>query len=172
MERTLEVLNELENIGVVVRYAIGGAIAATFYMEPVLTHDLDVFVSLSPTASQDPLAILSPIYKHLRQKGYETEHEHIVVEGVPVQFLPAYNPLVDEALAQARDAPFGHTKTRVLRAEHLIAIMLQTYRPKDRARMTQMFEEADIDRDLLTGILKRHGLLDKWQRFTEQFGVQ
>ncbi len=79
---------------------------------------------------------------------------------------------IEKALAQARDAPFGHTKTRVLRAEHLMAIMLQTYRPKDKARMTQMLEEADIDRDLLTGILERHGLLEKWQRFTGQFGVQ
>jgi hypothetical protein len=47
MRRTLEVLNELEKESVFSRYAIGGAMAATFYTEPVLTFDLAVFVVLS-----------------------------------------------------------------------------------------------------------------------------
>jgi hypothetical protein len=50
MRRTLEVLNELEKESVFSRYAIDGAMAATFYTEPVLTFDLDVFVVLSPEA--------------------------------------------------------------------------------------------------------------------------
>ena len=37
METTLQVLNDLERAGVVRRYAIGGAMGATFYVEPVLT---------------------------------------------------------------------------------------------------------------------------------------
>ena len=44
MKRTLQVLNELERDGIVERYAIGGAMGATFYVEPLLTFDLDVFV--------------------------------------------------------------------------------------------------------------------------------
>ena len=43
MERTLQVLNQLERDGVLGRYAIGGALGATFYVEPLLTFDLDVF---------------------------------------------------------------------------------------------------------------------------------
>jgi len=46
MKGTLQVLNELESAGVLNRYAIGGAMAATFYLEPLLTFDLDVFVAL------------------------------------------------------------------------------------------------------------------------------
>jgi hypothetical protein len=46
MRRTLQILNELEQSGVMSRYAIGGAMAATFYVEPVLTFDLDIFVLL------------------------------------------------------------------------------------------------------------------------------
>ena len=46
MEKTLQVLNALERGGVLRRYAIGGAMAATFYAEPVLTFDLDIFVLL------------------------------------------------------------------------------------------------------------------------------
>ena len=49
MRRTLELLNELEKQGVSSRYAIGGAMGATFYTEPVLTFDLDIFVVLPRT---------------------------------------------------------------------------------------------------------------------------
>ena len=39
MEKTLQVLNELERDGYVGRYAIGGAMAATFYAEPIVTFE-------------------------------------------------------------------------------------------------------------------------------------
>jgi len=42
-------------------------------MEAVLPDRLDVFVSLRLAARRDPPAILSPIYEHLRAKGYETD---------------------------------------------------------------------------------------------------
>ena len=51
MKRTLQVLNELERDGVVERYAIGGAMGATFYVGPLLTFDLDVFVIFPQDAS-------------------------------------------------------------------------------------------------------------------------
>ena len=46
MEKTLQLVNTLEHDGIVRRYAIGGAMAATFYAEPALTFDLDIFVLL------------------------------------------------------------------------------------------------------------------------------
>jgi hypothetical protein len=39
VKRTIEVLNELEKESFFSRYAIGGAMAATFYTEPFLTFD-------------------------------------------------------------------------------------------------------------------------------------
>ena len=54
-----------------------------------------------------------------------------------MQFLPVYNELTEEALAQAIDVVFGSTPTRVLSAEHLAAIMLETGGPRDHARLTQ-----------------------------------
>ena len=57
----------------------------------------------------------------------------------------------------------------VLSAEHLVAIALQTGRAKDKARILQ-FLEADLpDQTLLQDILQRHGLLDRWKRFEQQF---
>jgi hypothetical protein len=46
MQRTLQILNELEQSGSMSRYAIGGAMGATFYIEPLMTYDLDIFLLL------------------------------------------------------------------------------------------------------------------------------
>jgi len=167
MERTLKVLNQLERRRVITRYAIGGAIAMLFYSEPVLTYDLDVFFLLPPGPSA--LVTLKPIYDWLREKGYPAEKEHILIEGVPVQFIPAYNELVTEAVEKAAEIKFKRTKTRVLRVEHLLAIMLQTDRPKDRTRITQILEEASVDEKALSDILERHGLQEKWQAFRKLY---
>jgi hypothetical protein len=43
MKPTLQVLNELEGSGVIERYAIGGAMGATFYVEPLLTFDVSSY---------------------------------------------------------------------------------------------------------------------------------
>ena len=165
MKRTLEVLNELEREGVFTRYAIGGAMAATFYTEPVLTFDLDVFVLLQSSATG--LVSLAPIYDALRTRGYKEEQECILIEGVPVQFLPAYNALIEEALAQAREIDYEGVPARVVRAEHLIAICLQTGRAKDRARVAMLREQAHLDHELLADILRRHQLEEKWKQWTE-----
>jgi hypothetical protein len=92
------------------RYAIGGAVRAIFYMEPVLTYDLDIFVELPTTGSG--LLSLSQVYDYLRAQGYAEKHECVNIEGVPVQFLPAFNPLIEEAVAEARDVTFEQTPTR------------------------------------------------------------
>jgi hypothetical protein len=61
----------------------------------------------------------------LRARGYTEEGECVNIEGIPVQFLPAHNDLLVEALAEARESstsrlPLGSC------AEHLVAIALQT----------------------------------------------
>lgn len=162
MEKTLAVINELEKAGLLSRYAIGGAMGATFYVEPLVTFDLDVFVVL-PTGPGG-LLTLAPIYEALRARGYHEEGECILVEGIPVQFLPAYNPLLEEALAEARETMYAEVPTRVLRVEHLLAIALQTGRPKDHERIQLFLKEAVLDRAYLTGIVTRHGLEESWKK--------
>lgn len=163
MERTLQVLNELENDGVVGRYAIGGAMGATFYIEPLLTFDLDIFVLLPET--KGGVVTLTRLYTVLRAKGYIEEGECIVIEGVPVQFLPAYNTLLEEALRDAHEMLYQSVSTRVLRVEHLVAICLQTGRAKDRERVRILREQATLDEDYLTMILRRHDLEGRWKEW-------
>ena len=164
MEKALQVINELEREGIITRYAIGGAVGAIFYVEPVLTYDVDVFISLPGVTGA--VLLLTSVYEWLARKGYAPQQEHVMIEGVPVQFLPPYNLLIQEALDEAREVVYGNTPTRVFRAEHLLAIMLQTYRPKDKARMLQMIQEAEIDQDGFDEIARRHGLTERWREFT------
>jgi hypothetical protein len=136
---------------------------AMFYIEPVLTFDLDVFVLLP---QKGDLILLTPLYEALKRQGYATEEgESVNIEGVPVQFLPAYNQLLEEALAEAQEIVYENTPTRILRAEHLMAICLQTGREKDRDRIRLFREEATIDAGYLDGVLKRFGLEEKWRQW-------
>jgi hypothetical protein len=167
MEKTLAVLNQLEQQGIIGRYAVGGAVAATRYIEPVQTYDLDIFVVLPVSSSG--LISLTPIYTSLSHRGYEPQGECILIEDWPVQFLPVYNPLTEEALAQAVDVKFGLTPARVLSAEYLAAIMVDTGRPKDHARLLHFLDAGVVNQVTLTDIIERHNLLIKWQNFRRRF---
>jgi hypothetical protein len=168
LRKTLAAINQMQAAGVVGRYAIGDAVGATFYLEPVATVDLDVFVALQPEPGQ-LLATLKPVYEHLTARGYRTEGEYLVIEDWPVQFLPPTGPLVEEAIAEARETEVEGERTFVMSAEHLVAIALQTYRAKDKARILQFVEAGVLDAGRLDAILKRHGLIERWQRFQRQF---
>jgi hypothetical protein len=111
----------------------------------------------------------TPIYTYLTQRGYTPQGECIGIEGWPVQFLPVYNELTEEALVRAVDVLFGSTPTRVLSAEHLAATMLDMGRPKDHAQLIQFFEFDALDLGVLEDIVARHGLVSRWESFQRRF---
>jgi hypothetical protein len=167
MKATLDVINRMKADGVIGKYAIGGAVGATFYLEPSATLDIDIFVSLeNPQGSL--LLTLTPIYDYLTSRGYKAEKEYLVIEGWPVQFLPPSDSLDQEALQQAVETEVEGVPTWVITAEHLVAMALRTARAKDFSRILQFVESGVLDANKLDPILKRHGLLEKW----EQFGVK
>src|SRR4030067_78008 len=45
IKEVITVINQMQADGVVECYAIGGAVGATFYLEPVATLDVDIFVA-------------------------------------------------------------------------------------------------------------------------------
>ncbi|GDY21040.1 hypothetical protein LBMAG56_23860 [Verrucomicrobiota bacterium] len=161
-------INQMQADGVIERYAIGGAVGATFYLEPVATLDVDIFVSFHP----EPGTLLlspAPIFDYLKKRGWSMEGEYIVIGGWPVQFLTPTGPLAEEALAQAVEADVEGTPARVFTAEHLAAIALQTGRAKDKARLLQFIESGALEAARFQSILARHGLVEAWQKFERQF---
>lgn len=159
MEKTLAIVNRLKDRGVISDYAIGGGMAAMFYMEPVLTYDLDIFCILP--GEEKGLNILAPIYKWADRAGYKTFKEHLVIEGLPVQFIPVYNDLIWEAVENAVVKKIGQVRARVVAPEYLVAIMLQTSRKKDAINAGKMLGEAKINKRMLLGIIEKHGLSAK-----------
>ncbi len=163
MEQTLKIINLMQKEGLFQTYAIGGGIAALFYIEPITTFDLDIFVILPE--SSELIVSLSPLYTWLEKAGYSPCHAQVLIEGVPVQFIPIYNDLIKEALHNAVERTYGNTVTWVIGAEYLMAIMLQTYRAKDKDRLAKFMDQADISMKSLISILKKHHLKDKFERF-------
>lgn len=168
MKETLETINRMQADGVIGKYAIGGAVGATFYLEPAATLDVDIFVNL-PHVLERSLVSLSPIYDYLASRGYKSEGEHIIIGTWPVQFLVPSNALEREALAEAVQADAGGVPTWVMTAEHLIAIALHTGRAKDYARIVSFLEHKAGDQRKLDNILTRHNLVTRWEQFKKRF---
>jgi hypothetical protein len=168
VKETLEAINQMQADGVVGKYAIGGAVGATFYLEPAATVDVDIFVIL-PMVQSGILVNLAPIYDYLKARGGAVEDEHLVIGGWPVQFLPATDELELEALSAAASTTVEGVGTWVMSAEHLVAIALRTGRPKDYNRILQFLEQGAVDRKKLEMIVQRHNLTGKWQQFERRF---
>ena len=166
MRKALKVINELKKSRIIKDYAIGGGIAVIYYVEPILTYDLDIFFI---PREENKLAVLSPLYNFLKRKGYKFDKEHVIIEDIPVQFLPAYNDLLKEAFKNAYVTKYKGIKTKVFEPEYLLAIMVQTFRAKDKERIIKMLDEAEIDKRLFKRILKKYALLEKYNRFVKLY---
>ncbi len=168
IEEVLRTVNQMTTDGIIERYAIGGAVGATLYLEPVSTLAVDIFIELH-TAPGAQLVTLEPVFDYLRARGGRMEGEHIVISDWPVQFLPPTGPLAEEALTNAIELDVGGISARVFTAEHLAAIALQTGRAKDKARLLQFIEAGALDAARFEQIITRHNLVDRWRRFQRQF---
>lgn len=168
IREVFQALNQMESDGIVGRGAIGGAVAATFHLEPLTTLDVDIFVSMKPEPGSMLLS-LEPIFAYLKERGFTIEGEYVIIGGWPVQFLPPTGPLVEEALADSVKMNVEGASVRVFSAEHLAAIALQTGRAKDKSRLLQFVESGTFDMEQFRNIINRHGLEEKWESFSNQF---
>ena len=134
----LQSLNDLKRKGIIKDYAIGGGYAVNYYLEPSYTYDLDILVLLDSEADYYAL------YKYFREKGNKIENVYIIIDDMPVQFLPSYiSPLFSEAIRKSRRIAVKRVPSKVVRVEHLIALLLVSFRPKDRIRSLELLELAN-----------------------------
>jgi len=97
MIEAIKFINTLKKEGFIKDYAIGGGYALNYYLEPILTYDLDIFILL------DTEKEFSDLYAYFRSKRYKLENVYIVINGLPVQFLPSYiSHLFEEAIKRAK----------------------------------------------------------------------
>ena len=168
IEEVIRTVNQMKADRVITNYAIGGAVGATFYLEPVSTLDVDIFIEVHAMAGSSIIS-LDPIFSYLREHACKMEGEYVIISGWPVQFLPPTGPLIEEALARAVEVDVQGIPARVFTAEHLGAIALQTGRAKDKARLLQFIEARALDRSGFEEIISRYGLAYQWQKFQQPF---
>lgn len=85
-----------------------------------------------------------------------------------MKFLPAYNDLVTEALSNKSEIELYGVKTFILKPEYLMAIMLQTNRPKDRERLLKFLKEAEYSKENFEDILERFNLKRLYSEFRKR----
>jgi len=116
-----------------------------------------VFVVLeAPNTS--PLVSLGSLYDWARGRAFNVDAEHVLVHGVPVQFLPAHNVLAEDAVATARTLNYEGVPVRVIDPEHLAALAFQAGGPKRRERAWQLLETGGVNRKRLRTLLAAHGI--------------
>jgi len=140
--------------GLIEDWALGGALAAIYYVEPFTTYGADIF--FIPT-DKGLTAGIPAIYAYLQAQGWQIEREHLLVRGFPVQFLAAQG-LTEEAVHEAERIDYEGVPAKVLRAEHIVAVAASVGRAKDKARIEQLLQQADLDKTQLESILQRHKL--------------
>ena len=150
----LRAANELVSAGLIKDYALGGALAAIYYTEPITTYDADIiFIASDKTLS----AGIPAIYSHLSSKGWRVEREHLLIKDFPVRFLAA-SGLTKEAVREAKPIEFEGVPAKVFRPEYIIATAASVGRHKDLARIEQLLSQVKIDKALLDDILRRYNL--------------
>jgi hypothetical protein len=154
LAEVLRAANGLVAAKLIEDWALGGALAAIYYVEPFATYDADIF--FIPT-DEGLSAGVPAIYEHLQSQGWQVEREHLMLRGFPVQFLAAQG-LTEEAVSEAQPIEFEGVPAKVFRAEHIIAIAASVGRRKDIVRIEQMLKQADFDKNRLEKILHRHKL--------------
>lgn len=165
MHAALIALNRLVNDGVLEKYAIGGAIGASFYLPAMQTEDIDVFVFLpAPTTL---LVSLTGMYEALKSQGGIVEREFVRFGEWPVQILTDATPLIAEAIRESIGVEFDGVPTQVFRPEHLCAIALQTGRAKDYARVSMFLEQDEVNPVALRELADRYGLSEELKRASD-----
>lgn len=154
-------LHEMQSEGVIGEYAIGGAMAALFYAEVTRTYDIDVFAAIP--VQRGSIVALTDLYGWARKRGFEAHAEHLLIHGVPVQFLAANEGLEKEAVAQARDHHYQGVAVRVMRPEHLVALYTRAGGSGRRERAALLISAGVVPEEELHALLKRYNLFDKWQ---------
>lgn len=151
---------------VVNRYAVGGAVGATVYLEPAATEDVDIFVALNPAPGR-VLVSLEPAYSFFKQRGASVVGERLEIGGWLVQLLSPPTPLVEDALANAVDHDVEGVPVPVFPAAHLAAIALETGRLKDKLRLQQFLASPVLEMSEFLQLVERFGLRQHWSKAQE-----
>ena len=123
-----------------------GAVAATAYMEAILTENIDVIVLVD----SDEEYLRS--FRRVGELPEGQEGMHHIMGGVPVQMFPSNTkPHFKDTIDNALLVRFGRLRSKFASPEHLILLYLEPvyvepFREKDRLRIMSLDPNADISK--------------------------
>lgn len=117
-------------------FALGGAIALSYWAEPRATLDIDVNVFVPEREAAHVLAVVAGLGGKVDlqrdEAAVETEGQvRIPWEGTPIDLFFAYDPFHDECHRRAREVEFLGERVPVLSPEDLAVFKVIFNRPKD-----------------------------------------
>ena len=160
---SIQVIQDMISKGVILDAAMGGATAVIYYTEPFSTEDIDFFVLIPEGGSL--FLPLDGIYRYAEQHDFKTSEEHILIGEDKVQFLPVFNKLTEDAVADASQYDIDGSQVKILSPEYLVAIMLHTGRHKDFLKLRLLLDQTKINKQKLKLVLRRHKLEEAWKKF-------
>ncbi|MGB9627117.1 MAG: hypothetical protein ACPL6D_00525 [Thermodesulfobacteriota bacterium] len=147
-EEVLKRLNRIKKTGIIKDYAIGGAHAVAYYLEPIKTIDLDIFIYAD--SDQDFYIFRS----YIKKSGFKIRGTYVMVDDIPVHFLPGFlHPFINEAIKKAKRIRVKNIPTKVLTVEYLMLSLLLAYRLKDKMVIPDLLKLAQKAK--LRKIIKR-----------------
>jgi hypothetical protein len=166
MRRVALLLNQLVEAGVILDYAMFGAVAQMRYTEAVVTMDADILVGIENETAIDALR---PIYVYCRDRGFLAEGEAIRVGDWPVQFIPVFSPVTRSAMVAADTHDLDGVPIRVVTSDYLAAIALEAGRGKDHARILALLEVGATSVERVGALASQHGLVPQWRSFRQKY---
>lgn len=159
-DKIIPVLNDIVTQGFIKDFVMGGGAAVAYYSLPTQTDDVDFFLSFKV----EPVFLdLSPVLNYLIETyGAKYDGDHILLFGIPIQFLVPGDKLSEEAFNKTNFVE--EIGCKIMKLEYLVAIMLQLNKPKYRMRVAYIKEEKKYDEVLLNKILKEYNLLDVFNK--------
>ena len=140
-ENVIKRLNKFKQTGVIKDYAIGGAHALAYYLEPVKTLDFDIFILIE--SDQDFYDFRS----YIKRSGFKMSGTHVTIDDTPVHFLPgSMAPFINEAIRKAKRIRVGGIPAKVLSVEYLIVSFLISFRLKDKMVIPDLLELANKEK--------------------------
>ena len=138
MRSVLGLMEKMKSAGAIEDYALGGGIAAQFYVKAPATTDIDFFVTFS-SAKSAGLDFMSPVYEMARQEGAEFTGHRMVYDGQVVDFVSASDELVREAVRNKVFIDHEGLRVPIVTQDYLYLIAKKVGRPKDKERMQLLY---------------------------------
>ena len=171
--KVIAVIDDMRVTGVIRKWAIGGAFAATLLDEPISTIDLDIFFILNRSVDPVEILTLTEVYEYAKSKGFTFDHEFINIYGWLVQFVEStQNTLWSDAIDDARFITIGNFDVPVIGEYYLAAMWLLAGRQKDFQKIAQFFDNGMLVMQKFEDIVAKYDLEIEWNKVKNQFREQ